>query len=78
VQLKNLNAITTSSARKLVLPLPFCFGTNVIYDVYLTPDRDGPHEERTVVTPPTGMTLHHLKKKEKANFIMPTLRSGQI
>ena len=60
------------------LPLPFLFFGDVIDNLRLTPDRDGGQEERTEVTEHAGMAPHDLKKEEKAHFITPSLRSGQV
>jgi hypothetical protein len=58
--------------------LPLFLVGNVIDGFILAPDRNGPHEKRTVVTPHARMAPRDLKKKEKADFIMPTLWPGQI
>jgi hypothetical protein len=59
-------------------PLPLFLAGKVISGLIPAPDRNGPHEKRTVVTPHARMAPHDLKKKEKAHFIMPTLWSGQV
>ena len=57
--------------------LPLFVGGSVI-DLRLTPDRNRPQEERTVVTVHTGMAPYDLKKEEEAHFIAPSLGSRQV
>ena len=56
------------------LPGAVLVGDNVI-DLRLTPNRNRPQEERTVVTVHAGMAPHDLQKEEEAHFIAPSLRS---
>jgi hypothetical protein len=58
--------------------LPLFVGGSVIDDLRLTPDRNRPQEERTVVKVHTGMAPYDLKKEEEAHFIAPSLGSRQV